>query len=240
MSLNQVSKNVDLNSPQGKDRLYQTLELMSQRIATLEAEQTSASSSATQAPVGSVVWSTLTPSQIPVGWLVCDGSTYQAATYPALHTYYVANGYFTTTGSTFDVPDLRGRTAKGVNDSTLPAGQDGTFTGRPLANASGSEMTALTTTEMPSHAHVLNESSHNHGVSDPGHTHSLGHTPNANVVSGTSTGGIAISGSNTGSNTTGISVNFNTTGITMNNTGGGAAFSTEDPSMSLLPIVRAK
>lgn len=91
----------------------------------------------------------------PSGWLLCDGSAVSRTTYSALFsvvgtTYGVGNG-----STTFNVPDLRGRVAVGY-------GQGSGLTNRTMANTGGAETHTLTTTEMPSH---------NHGVNDPAHSH---------------------------------------------------------------------
>lgn len=54
------------------------------------------------APIGSIVmWPTATP---PAGWLICNGGTFTAATYPALNTLLGGN----------TLPDMRQRFPLGV------------------------------------------------------------------------------------------------------------------------------
>lgn len=82
----------------------------------------------------------------PSGWLACDGSAISRATYAAL---FAAIG--TTWGAgdgttTFNLPDLRGRSAIG-------SGQGPTLTDRPLGQKGGQETHVLAETEMPSHTH---------------------------------------------------------------------------------------
>ena len=75
----------------------------------------------------------------PAGWLLCDGSTFKKAQYPALAAVLGATG----TGADFAVPDLRGRFLMGTS-ATHPKGQTG-----------GEETHTLTTAEMPFHRHKV-------------------------------------------------------------------------------------
>ena len=72
--------------------------------------------------------------QNPNGWLLCDGSTYQAAAYPEL--FSVIAGSILPAPTTFNVPDLRGdflrARAAGVADTQLLSHVDWT-TGKPKA-----------------------------------------------------------------------------------------------------------
>lgn len=75
----------------------------------------------------------------PPGWLLCDGASYQKSTYPALAAALGATG----SGMTFQVPDMRGRTAVGASGAY------------PLGSTGGEAMHTLTTAEMPSHTHKI-------------------------------------------------------------------------------------
>ena len=76
---------------------------------------------------------------VPDEWLVCDGTAYRKADYPALAAVLGATG----TGGEFMVPDLRGRFLMGASDA------------HPRAQTGGEEAHALTEEEMPSHTHQL-------------------------------------------------------------------------------------
>jgi microcystin-dependent protein len=136
--------------------------------------------------VGSIMaWAA---SGIPQGWLLCDGTAVSRATY--LQLYNVLGGAASPWGqgdgsTTFNVPDLRGRTIIGVG-STVPAMGAG-LTNRPMATIGGEESHVLTVAELAAHSHGASSSqgdhyhtlpagpSHSHG--DYGHTHGdAGHT----------------------------------------------------------------
>jgi microcystin-dependent protein len=82
----------------------------------------------------------------PDGWLLCDGGEVSRAANPALFsvigTLYGGGDAI----STFNVPDLRGRTVIGV-------GMGGGLSMRALAQMGGEEQHTLTVAEMPSHTH---------------------------------------------------------------------------------------
>ena len=66
---------------------------------------------------------TLWPSDtIPVGWLICNGSGYATATYPALYAV-IGTTYGSTSG--FQVPDLRTRVPYGVGSTYGTVGTTG-------------------------------------------------------------------------------------------------------------------
>lgn len=74
-------------------------------------------------PVGSMIIFGGPKANIPAGWLACDGRAYASADYPklfaALGTSW-GNGSTGTGGTTgqFNVPDMRGLFARGVNDGS--------------------------------------------------------------------------------------------------------------------------
>lgn len=88
-------------------------------------------------PVGTIV--AHAGVNVPDEWLVCDGTPYRKADYPALATVLGATG----TGNEFTVPDLRGRFLMGASDT------------HPRASSGGEEAHTLTEEEMPSHSHYV-------------------------------------------------------------------------------------
>lgn len=83
----------------------------------------------------------------PTGWYLCDGGAISRTTnsvlFGVIGTVFGAGNGTTT----FNVPDLRGRTPIG-------AGQGAGLTNRPLASTGGEENHILTIPEMPRHNHT--------------------------------------------------------------------------------------
>jgi microcystin-dependent protein len=100
---------------------------------------------------------------VPSGWQLCDGRSLDTTAFSAL--FGVIGYTYGGSGSTFNVPDLRGRTLAGFDN------YDGKVTTSPPASAGaasrldnfgnssdfnggfGSQEHALTTPELPSHTH---------------------------------------------------------------------------------------
>lgn len=176
--------------------------------------------------------------QIPAGWLLCDGSPVSRVTYADLYAK-IGTLWGAGDGATsFNLPDFRSRFPIG-------AGQGAGLTNRGLASYGGVESVALTaaqngphthtvtdlghthTVSDPGHVHTLSDPSHGHGVSDPGHAHSVGDSGHAhNPVGG---GGAFGSGTAyamsqsangyfmnaTSQNVTGIAIGSAATGISI-------------------------
>lgn len=120
----------------------------------LTATNTGIAWSASATPSGVIM--DFAGSTAPTGYLLCDGTAYSRTTYSAL---YAAIG--TTWGSgdgstTFNVPDLRGRTAVG-------AGSGSGLTTRSLAATGGEETHLLTAAEAGVGSHYHTDSGHSHG-----------------------------------------------------------------------------
>jgi microcystin-dependent protein len=104
------------------------------------------------APTGSIIM--FAGAVAPAGWLMCDGSAVSRTTYAALWGVLGTSYGSGDTVSTFNLPDLENRVPLGAGS-------------RALGNSGGAERVALTTAQLPSHSHGLN----NHTHSTPNHTH---------------------------------------------------------------------
>ncbi|MDI6717642.1 MAG: tail fiber protein [Patescibacteria group bacterium] len=160
-------------------------------------------------------------STAPAGWLLCNGSAVSRITYSALFSV-IGVAYGVGDGSiTFNLPDLRGRTAIGV-------GQGTGLTNRSLGQSIGEEYHTLSVSEMPSH---------NHGVNDPGHRHySVDGNPIVTQVGYESWG--LQSGDFKVINNNPSYVTLNYTGISIQNNGGGSAHNVTQPSLVVNYIIK--
>lgn len=110
----------------------------------------------------------------PQGWLLCDGTEYDQATYPRLSTL-CGTKFGTAAAGKFKVPDLRGRVIAGVNAS------DSDFS--TLGKVGGAKNVTITTSNLPQHNHTASgtvtvnsgNASHSHTgtTSSNLHTHGL-------------------------------------------------------------------
>ena len=143
--------------------------------------------------VGSLAQFTAAP---PSGWLFCDGTTFSAATYPALNTHLGGN----------TLPDLRDK-------FLLSSG--------PLypVNTTGGSANAVVVT----HNHGVTDGQHNHGVTDGGHAHGSGIFRDVGLGNGSfvlsSGAGTNHTTANTDVATSNITTNVANANITVNNAG---------------------
>jgi microcystin-dependent protein len=168
-------------------------------------------------------------SEAPFGYLLCDGSAVSRTTYSGLFTaistaYGVGNG-----STTFNLPDLRGRTIAGLDNI------GGTDAGRlslanTLGTTAGTQTHTLTSAEMPSHTHTQNAHGHTLGG---GQSFGMSFGPNAG---GFATFGIALAFVNS-STYQGPYAAMDTT-ATNQNTGGGGAHNNMQPTMLLNYIIK--
>jgi hypothetical protein len=149
-------------------------------------------------------------------YLNCDGTTFNAGTYPALNALLGGN----------TLPDFRGRFRATLNQGTgrLTSGGGG-VDGNTLFASGGTETQTIAKANIPNY---------NLTVTDTGHFHSLTQaTPNAGTPSGTTIG----TGISTGS---GVNTTTNVTGITVGSGGSGTALPATPPAAICgLTLIRA-
>lgn len=151
----------------------------------------------------------------PAGFLLCDGSAVSRTTYAALFAL-LGTAYGAGNGSTtFNVPDLRGR-------SPLGSGTGAGLTARAIGQSGGEESHALNSGEGPTHTHTAT-------VTDPGHSHAAG--PNIHPSAGWTGGTPYIQVGDSNPTMYNISVIASATGITVANanSGSGMAHNTLHP-----------
>lgn len=121
-------------------------------------------------PVGVVV--PFAGSTSPAGWQLCYGQAISRTTYAGLFAT-ISTTYGSGDGSTtFNVPDLRGRSVAGVDNMGGTAASRLTATVLSAANTlgatGGTETHTLTTAQLASHNHT--QDSHNHTQNSHNHT----------------------------------------------------------------------
>ena len=145
-----------------------------------------------------------TNGNIPTSWLLCDGSSIATATYPDL---FAAIGYvYGGAGANFNLPNLVDRFVRGQSSQTAATG--------------GADSLTLSTAQMPSHSHVVNDS---------GHVHSL--VTNPFQLHGGS--GASYVGGSSSTNTASA-----TTGITLDNTGSSNSFDNRPAYIEMQYIIK--
>ena len=184
---------------------------------------------------------------IPANWLLCDGTAVSRSTYASLFAI-IGTQYGTGDGTTtFNLPNLKGRTI---------VGKDGSQTEFDVLGETGGAKThTLTSAEMPSHTHT--QDAHTHTFSgttstDGNHYHTSGANSNGFVAHATGGGGYAVGFSNAGagemmfyrytdyagSHTHTYSGTTSSTTATNQSTGGGGAHNNLQPYIVLNYIIK--
>jgi microcystin-dependent protein len=170
-------------------------------------------------PVGSVIM--FAGSMPPPGWLLCDGTAYDPATYPDLHGVIGTN--YGSDGGNFKVPDLRGKGPMGFNSGETEFDA--------LGETGGEKTHTLTENEMPGHNHGGSTSS------DGGHDHNTGFDDG---VGGTGNTNITVSDANCGCGINGWEETDweNDHSHTINSQGGGQAHNNLHPYLTINFIIK--
>lgn len=165
-------------------------------------------------------------SSAPAGWLMCYGQAISRTTYANLFAVIGTNFGSGNGSTTFNVPDLRGRMALGVD--TMGGGAAGIVAAATAVGyAAGSETTDLSHTHTTSdHILTLDEiPSHTHTYTKPGTLSSVGAIAGEGVTS--------ISTSTTGSSGGGIGHNHGATASSLS-----ATQATMNPYLAINWIIR--
>jgi len=168
-------------------------------------------------PVGGVQWSA--SASIPTGWLRCDGSAVLRSQYAKLFAEIgVAWGAGNGT-TTFNLPDLRGRSPMGV----------GTSPSLSLGGLLGEQTHVLTASENGVHTHLLTDNGH-------AHLQQVGGVP---AYLGTGGTGRTAYGAVTTNSNTRVTTDVAGTGIVVQNSAGGSAHNNIHPVAGMYPIIFA-
>lgn len=180
-------------------------------------------------PIGSMMdWPSATA---PTGWLICAGQILSRTDYSGLFAV-VGTTFGAPSGSTFKLPDLRGRVSAGLDiDSGGYADRLNAPNSRTLGETGGAQTVTLTEGQMPSHTHAVTGSTDIAGA----HTHSIGRIAGAGTSQSyllTDSGSSApfATGSN-GDHSHSISVSAA-------NTGGGEAHANVQPTIVMNKIIK--
>lgn len=182
----------------------------------------------TGVPVGSIM--DYAGATAPTGWLLCAGQSINRSDYAALFAA-IGTTYGSASGSTFNLPDCRGRVSAGVDsnvsglanriNSIIPAATT-------LGSTGGAQSVALTTAQLAAHTHsgvAATAGAHTHDVESGG---SLGvRTLSPNDIVPYNLGG------STGS------AGAHTHTLTIDSAGNGDAHPNVQPTILFLKIIKA-
>ena len=109
----------------------------------------------------------------PVGWLLCFGQSISRTTYATLFTA-IGTTYGSVSGTTFNLPDMRGQVTAGLDNMggtsrNRVVDTDADVLGGEIGDSGGHThgAHALTEAEMPSHSHTLNLNTHSSSGESP-------------------------------------------------------------------------
>jgi microcystin-dependent protein len=184
-------------------------------------------------------------SSAPTGWQLCNGQAISRTVYAALYAV-VGTTYGAGDGSTtFNVPDLRGRTVFGLDAGAnrLTGAQTGGLNANALGASGGEQGHTSTSAETAVHAHSFSGTT---GNENQNHNHSgnsgagiwLSAASSTVRISTIATGPYNLAGPSV-TDTEGQAHNHNFSGSTDNGPTGGAAHNNVPPGLALNYIIYA-
>lgn len=193
-------------------------------------------------PTGTIIPTALQEDPEGTAWRLCNGQSLVKEEFPEL--YAVFKGITAETETEFQLPDMRGRIAMGAS------------AGLGLFATGGQERVVLTESNMPAHAHEIDDKGHTHAftaephghaVNDPGHTHTAAEVEAGSAESNAGSPVAGAAAGTTGSATTGITLGETvvsgsnasaTTGVKIKMTGNGTPFDILPPVIGINWMVR--
>lgn len=182
-------------------------------------------------PVGFIGdWPSVTA---PTGWLICAGQVLSRTDYADLFAV-VGTTFGAPSGSTFNLPDLRGRVGAGLDvDSGGYADRLTTPNSRTLGATGGTQTVTLTDAQMPTHTHEVTGSTNSGGAHQHGYLR-------ANSVASVGGGGTSVfAAGNVSANTDSAGTHSHTINVDAANAGGSEAHSNVQPTLILTKIIKA-
>lgn len=168
----------------------------------------------------------------PTGWLVCAGQALSRASFPDLFAA-IGTAYGAPDGSTFNLPDCRGRVSAGRDiDQGGFAGRLTTPNSQTIGAAGGAQTVTLTTGQMPTHTHTVTGSTD--AVAD--HVHAI-------ALEGGGGGGTRVTGVPSGPggsvNTGASGAHSHTITVSAANAGSSEAHSNVQPTIIFTKLIKA-
>lgn len=181
-------------------------------------------------PIGCVL--DFAGSTVPTGWLVCAGQALSRTDYSDLFAA-IGTTYGAPSGSTFNIPDFRGRVAAGRDiDQGGFADRLTTPNSRNLGEAGGAQTVTLTEAQMPAHTHAVSGSTNSAGD----HVHAV---PSAGGGTGGNRVVVEVSGPAGSTNTGTSGAHTHTLAGTADSKGGGEAHPNVQPTIIMSKIIKA-
>jgi microcystin-dependent protein len=179
-------------------------------------------------PVGTVI--DFAGSVAPSGWLICGGQSILRADYPDLFTA-IGTTYGSLSGTTFSLPDCRGRVTAGRDFSQSGVAGRLTTTMSPdgvtLGATGGAQSVVLTQAQLAAHTHT--------GSTSSAGTHSHGISPGGSINTGV--GGAQTASGDVGGSTDAAGAHTHT--MSLDNTGGNEAHPNVQPTILFNKLIRA-
>ncbi|MCP4498917.1 MAG: tail fiber protein [Deltaproteobacteria bacterium] len=144
-----------------RDPLYLQVVVNAQVIGSRQRIFGAPFASSSGIPPGMIMPFAGSTADVPAGWLFCDGSNVERATYPALYAA-IGNAHGSADGSHFNLPDFRGRFLRGTSNSTTRDPNRNTRTAAATGGNTGNAVGSIQddATSRPSSAFTSNTTGH--------------------------------------------------------------------------------